>query len=125
MLSRALDESNDIFTRQGSSAMVRDGAEVVQHVRSRLLFYLEECVWDTGAGVPYFQRIFVKPANLPAAEAILKREIILTPGVKALVDFALSYNRDTRKLRVTWEAETIYDTIVGTTLNLSTGVLTP
>lgn len=117
MKSRALNSDNDIFKERGAIAMVQDGAEVVQHVRSRLLFYYEECVWDTQAGVPYFQRIFQKPADLPGAEAILKAEILQTPGVAELLDFGLEFNRETRFLRVTWQARSAYGTVVGATLN--------
>lgn len=123
MKSRALDANNDIFARDGAIALVQDGAEVVQHVRSRLQFYLGECAWDTAAGVPYFQRIFVKPANLAEAEAILKAEIIKTPGVKTLLDFGLKFDTATRFLTVTWEAETTYGSVVGATLNNITKVL--
>lgn len=118
MKSRALNAANDIFARNGAIATVQDGAEVVQHVRSRLLFYLEECAWDQTAGVPYFQRIFKKPANLAEAEALLKTEIIQTPGVSELIDFALQYNANTRRLTVTWQAETTYGSVVGSTINL-------
>lgn len=117
MKSRALNADNDIFKERGAIALVSDGAEVVQHVRSRLLFYYQECVWDTEAGVPYFQRIFQKPADLSGAEAILKAEIIQTPGVAELLDFGLEFNRQTRFLRVTWQARTTYGSVVGATLN--------
>ena len=43
MKSRALNANNDIYLSRRSIATVKDGAEVVQHVRSRLLFYLGEC----------------------------------------------------------------------------------
>lgn len=119
MLSRALDANNDIFPRQGAIALVSDGAEVVQHVRSRLLFYMEECAWDQTAGVPYFQRIFVKPADLAQTESLLKTEIIKTPGVATLIDFAMKFDSGTRKLTVTWKAETTYGTVVGATININ------
>lgn len=122
MKSRALDENNDIFIRRRSIAFVEDGAEVVQHVRSRLLFYFAECAWDTSAGVPYFQRVFVKPMNLPDTEAILKATIIETFGVLRLLDFTMTFNSTTRRLAVAYEAETTYGVVIGATLNTFRGV---
>ncbi|MCY1456088.1 hypothetical protein D9M71_732850 [compost metagenome] len=122
MISRALDAKNDIFLNRNRIAVVSDGAEVVQHVRSRLLFYLGECTWDTTAGVPYFQRIFVKPLNLPQVEAILKAVIIQSPNVAKLLDFSMAYTSSTRQLVVAFEAETTYGVVFGATVNTIKGV---
>ena len=123
MLGRALDENNDIFVSRRRIAVVSDGAEVVQHVRSRMLFYLGECAWSVATGVPYFQRIFVKPMNLPQTEAILKSVILKSPAVSKLLDFSMSFNSVDRKLAVVWQAETIYGVVVGATLNTIKGVV--
>ena len=122
MLGRALDENNDIFMQRGRIAVVKDGAELVQHVRSRLLFYLGECSWATNEGVPYFQRIFVKPMNLPETESILKSEILNTTGVRRLLDFQMTYSSRTRRLGVVYQAESTYGVITGATLNTNAGV---
>lgn len=121
MLSRALDSNNDIFVTRGRIAVVQDGAEVVQHVRSRLLFYLGECSWATDKGVPYFQQIFVKPMNLPQVESILKAVIIKSPGVLKLLDFSTAYSSTTRKLAIAWQAETTYGVVSDASLNTIQG----
>lgn len=123
MIGRALDESNDIFMSRRRIAVVSDGAEVVQHVRSRLLFYLGECAWSVDTGVPYFQRVFVKPMNLPETEAILKSVILKSPNVAKLLDFSMSFNSANRMLAVAWQAETTYGVLVGATLNTVKGVV--
>ncbi len=118
MICYALDAGNNMFLdNQGNISMVSKGAEVVQLVRSRLLFYLGECSWDTNAGVPYFQRILGKPAQLDETEAILKTEILQTTGVSVLLDFALEFDSSKRLVTITFEAETIYGEIVGATIN--------
>lgn len=122
MIGRALDSNNDIFLNRRSIAQVSDGAQVVQNVRSRLLFYLGECAWDTTRGVAYFTRIFVKPMNLAETEAILKTTIIQTAGVSRLIDFRMSFNSTTRQLAVVWEAESVYGIISGAALNQFKGV---
>lgn len=112
MIGRALDSNNDLILREGSFALVEDGAEAVQHVRTRLLFYLEEWFLDNGAGTPYFQEILVKPANLINTESILKTKILNTPGVARLLTFGLEYEGGSvRRATVTFSAETEFGTI--------------
>lgn len=112
MIGRALNENNDLFLQNGSIALVEDGAEVVQHTRTRLLFYQEEWFLDLMAGVPYFQEVFIKPVNLANVESILKTQIILTPGVDNLVEFSMVYiGESKRQLTVNFSAETIYGEI--------------
>lgn len=111
MIGKALDENNDIFLRNGAIAMTTDGAEVMQHVRSRLLFYRGEWFLDITAGVPYFQEVFVKPANIARVESLIKEEILNTPGVLRLIDFSLDFDATTRLLNATVSAETTYGVI--------------
>lgn len=112
MIGRALDSNNDLIVSQGRLKIVEDGAEAVQHVRSRLLFYLEEWFLDLDAGTPYFQQIFVKPANLANIESIIKTRILNTPEILKLIDFSMDYEGgSSRKLSISFSAETTYGII--------------
>lgn len=112
MNSYALDSNNELLLDGTRIARVVDGAQVVQAVRSRLLFYLGEWLLDTTAGVPYTQQIFVKPANLPRVESLLKTEILQTDGVAELISFSLVFDRTTRQVSVQFRARTTFDTII-------------
>ena len=112
MIGRALDSNNDLIVESGQLKLVSDGAETVQHVRTRLLFYLEEWFLDLEAGTPYFQQIFTKPANLANIESIFKSRILGTPEVERLLEFSMDYEgNSTRKLTVSFSAETTYGII--------------
>ena len=112
MIGKALDSNNDIIVSDGKFKTVEDGAEVVQHVRTRLQFYMEEWFLDIKAGTPYFQQIFTKPANLANIESILKTRILGTPGVEKLINFSLDYEgASVRRLSVSFSAETTYGSI--------------
>lgn len=112
MIGRALNKNNDLVIEDGEFKLVRDGAEVVQHVRTRLQFYANEWFLDLTAGTPYFEQIFIKPVDLANVESILKTRILQTPGVLRLIDFAMSYiGESQRKLTVTFSAETEYGII--------------
>ena len=112
MKSRGLDKNNDLVIRKGSFFVVDEGAEVAQHVRTRLLFYLSEWFLNTNAGTPYFEEIFNKPANLATIESILKSRILNTPGVSLLIEFNMEYEGpETRQLNISFTAQTVYGII--------------
>lgn len=112
MIGRALDSNNNLLVKGASLQTVEDGAEVVQHVRTRLQFYLEEYFLDLFAGVPWLQQVFTKPVNLANVESILKTIILTTPGVLKLTEFALSFEGGSKRLlTVTFSAETIFGVI--------------
>ena len=114
MIGRALDSNNDLIIESGQLKLVENGAETVQHVRTRILFYLEEWFLDLTAGTPYYQQIFTKPANLANIESILKSRILNTPGVSILTEFSMEYEGNSkRKLTVSFSAETIYGSLDG------------
>jgi hypothetical protein len=112
MIGRALNSSNDLIIENGSLKLVSEGAETVQHVRTRLLFYMEEWFLDLESGVPYFQEVFTKPANLANIESIFKAKILNTPEVESLLEFSMDYQGESsRLLTVSFSAETTYGTI--------------
>lgn len=113
MIGRALDSNNDlVIAPKGNLQLVSEGAEVVQHVRTRLQFYLEEWFLDLNAGTPYFQQIFTKPANLANIESIFKSRILNTPEVLTLTEFSMDYEGGSvRRLTVSFSAETTYGVI--------------
>tara|TARA_R110000744_G_scaffold48819_2_gene106341 strand:+ start:1091 stop:1456 length:366 start_codon:yes stop_codon:yes gene_type:complete len=112
MIERALDSNNDILIRNGSFATVEDGAQVNQHVRSRLQFYLGEWFLNTNTGTPWIQEIFVKPIDPRLVESVIRSKINNTPDLKMITEFSMSLpDRNTRQLRVNFSAETEFGTI--------------
>jgi len=116
-ISRALNSNNDIFVLNGRFAVVSEGAETVQHLRTRLRFFLGEWFLDITEGVPYFQQILKKPFDIAKVETLLKSEILNTPNIKNLTRFESSFNGDTRKLTINFDAETTFGLIEGVTIN--------
>lgn len=111
-VSRALNSNNDIFVLGSRIAIVREGEQVVQHVRTRLLFYLEEWFLDLSAGTPWYQEVFVKPANLNNIESVIKARIATTPELSVITSFSMEVESpNTRQLLVSFSAETEYGNI--------------
>ena len=112
MIGRALDSNNDLIVEGGRLKIVKDGEEVVQHVRTRLLFYFNEWFLDRLTGVPYFEEIFTKPVNLSNIESVLKARILSTPEFKTLTEFTMEYTgADSRELLVSCSGTTVYGVI--------------
>ena len=115
----ALDSNNDIFAENGAIKRVLSGAQVVQNVRTRLLTYRGECFLDTTRGVPYFEEVFIKPANIPNVESILKQAILETTGIATLDSFQLLFEQATRALKIVFSATTEDGDAINATVNLN------
>ena len=112
MIERALDSNNDLLIRNGSFATVSDGAQVAQHVRTRLLFYLGEWFANLNSGTPWLQEVFVKPFNPSLVENIIKSRIANTPELKSITEFTMELpDPAVRQLKVSFSAETEYGVI--------------
>lgn len=112
MIGRALDSNNDIIITGTSFQLVEGASEVLQHVRTRLLFYYGEWFLDTEAGIPYLNEVFTKPTDLAKIESIFKASILSTEGIESLTEFSMEYEGGSqRKLVVSFSAETIYGQI--------------
>lgn len=118
MIGYALDSNNDLIIRDGTFLLVEGAAQTVQAVRSNLLAYKGEWFLDTEDGVPYFEKIFTRPADLANIESIIKATILNTEGVSGIVEFQTSYDRESRGLTISVSITDIYDD----TLNLEVTV---
>lgn len=121
MIGLALNSENDIYAEDGKLRRVSTGPQVVQNVRSRLLMYFSEWFLDTTAGIPYFEEIFVKPANIANTESILKQTILQTPGFDELTDFAMDFDSSSRKFLVSFSGTTVDGDAINSTVNVQPG----
>lgn len=111
MITRALNDCNDIFLNGNRISVNQDAEQVAQKVKTKLLFYQGEWFLDITVGVPYFQQVFVKPALIGTIESLIKSQIINTEGVSRLTSFSSNFDRSTRKMSVSFSALTIYGEI--------------
>jgi hypothetical protein len=98
--------SKDLSVVDGDLQLVSELSEINQHVTTRLRFFYGEWVFDTSIGVPYYETILVPNPNLAQIEAVLKKTISDTNGVKDILDFSLSFDKDRRTLGVSFTAST-------------------
>lgn len=99
---------------RGNLKLARDAEAVGQHVKQRLKMFSEEWFLDTTAGLPWLPKpgrfaIFDRPYDAGTSEALIKAEILDTPGIRELTGFEARVVAGKRELAIEASAETIYD----------------
>lgn len=103
---------NDIgLDETGNLAMVRDAEAIGQHIRQRLKFWKNEWFLDKSAGVDWLRYLLgQQPTMAPVAEAVIKREILQTPGVTDILSIDVDYDQGSRGFLVRrCVVQTIFD----------------
>ena len=98
--------TGDLDMSLGTPQLVTGREAIAQKIRIRLRFFRGEWFLDTRLGVPYFESILKKNPNKNVVASLFQQVVLKTPGVTALKSFALSINKQTRVLSVTFEAAT-------------------
>lgn len=73
---------------------------IMQEIRLRLGFYLGTWFLDQRLGIPWIEQIFTTAPDLPHVDALLRRAIGTTPGVREVLNFRSSFDRATRRYYV-------------------------
>lgn len=102
----ALTASGDLDLSTGSVRLVEGIAAVAQRIRIRLRRFRGEWFLDVNAGVPYFQDILSRKYKQALVEGILRSEILSTPGVLSILEFALDFDGRTRTLSLNFRVLT-------------------
>lgn len=92
--------THDLHLDGDHLAMVFDAEAVGQLCKQRLKAYEAEWFLDQSVGVPWFQRVFVRPVNEVVTESIIKRTILRTLGVTDLLAFEMSIDWTQRGVHV-------------------------
>ena len=83
--------------------ILRGAPACIQKLRQRLRFWKGEYFLDTRLGVPWRERILRKNPDLNLVNAILRRVIYETPGVRSVDSFQSTLGKD-RALSVNFGA---------------------
>lgn len=123
MLGMKLDPlSHDITIEDGQWARNKDAYNTAQNVKTRLLLFRGELIYNLNAGVPYYEDILGYSPSLPQIETILLSTIRETEGVNDVGKFEITLNKSTRLLSVSFIANTIYGDITEEEMQLVSGV---
>lgn len=89
---------------------------VAQKIDELFQFFLGEWFIDIRQGFPYFKHVIKQSpsADLPLLETLYLRAIRAVPGVQAVESFALTFNRTTRALQITFRLKLTDGSVIGT-----------
>ncbi len=89
-----------------AAAAPNPGQESLQLIRNILSMGQGEEDLDVSLGMPYLQQILGKGVQIETVEAIVEEQILAVPGVQDLFNLVVTLNAATRKLAVTFTAQT-------------------
>lgn len=109
MISMSLGDKDrwDIgIDSEGNLVFVTDLDEIVQHLRSRIIFIKKEWRYNKNVGFPWWEFVFIDQPNLSTIQSILKKTILKTEGVVKILEFEMTLKNN--MLHVFFRVNTIY-----------------
>jgi hypothetical protein len=107
-----LGSSGDIDLTKG----LRFTPDLVTYTAQRLFdnlsFFLNEWFLDLREGIPYFEKIIGQKPDLPLIDTLYRRAILATPGVGAITNLQLDFDRTARALAIHFEATLVDGTTI-------------
>jgi len=105
--------TNDLVIQNGDLVLVGATSDVddirqsiAQDIKTNLLFFLGEWFFDTTAGVPWLDDVFVKDPNPVLVDDTVKNVILNVPGVLGLETFSMSYIPSSRTFTIDFDVRT-------------------
>jgi hypothetical protein len=119
MIDIALNPAGDIAITNLGFQTVSGVDQIAQNLAIRLRFMLGEYYLNTLVGIPYYQEIFVKPANQIRVDSIFKNEILDTVGVLELTKYSAEVNSSSREYTINFSVRTITGETIDQELELT------
>lgn len=112
MLDLALNVKTHDIALNGDVMFIDDVERVAQQIKIQLLTFLGEWFLDVTHGVPYLEYVLVKNPNFTLIRELFREQILKVDGVSNLVSIDIDFESATRKMLLSYEAETEYGMIV-------------
>ena len=77
-----------------------------QEIKTRILFPRSDSFADRNEGLPWWEEILVKGADLGRVRAIIRAAIASVPAIVDVTSVEVSLDKRTREATITWEART-------------------
>lgn len=107
MIFRALDENGDWTFGSGKNNYLSDNAAIGANIKTRLLSWLNDCFFDTNAGIDWLNRLGGRN-QLALLELDLRRMIMQSYGVVSLDAFDIVQNGNS--VSASYTVTTIFST---------------
>ena len=114
MIIRALDTNGDITFGLGAQNYLTGQQAIALNIKTRILSFLNNCVWDMQAGIDWFT--FLKQsANAAQVQLAVKAVILQSYGVISVNN--VSVNTSGRNISLSYNINTIYTSNFSATLS--------
>lgn len=107
MIIRALTPQGDWTFGNGTSNYLTDIPAIGENIKTRILSWLGNCFFDTGAGIDWLNRLSLLNQK-ELLEVDLRRIIFQSYGVTGIESFSLTSSPITRKFIATYTVSTIF-----------------
>lgn len=114
VIIRALDQNGDITFGSGQQNYLTGQAAIAQNIKTRILCFLNNCVWDMQAGIDWFSYL-KQSANAAQVELAVKAQILQSYGVTSVNQ--VSVNVKARNITLSYNINTIFTTNFAATIN--------
>lgn len=101
-------KTHDLIFKDNSFLLIDNAERVAQQIKIALLEWREEWFLDSRDGIPYLEYILIKNPNKNHIRSILTTAITNVEGVIGVSDMILDLDVKTRKLTVSYTANTDY-----------------
>lgn len=105
MIFRNLDSNGDFTFGRGVANYINQNAAIGLNIKTRILSWVGDCFFDTGAGIDWANRLGSKNQRA-LLELDLKRIILQSSGVTGIVSF--DTNLTGRSFTANYTVNTIY-----------------
>jgi len=107
MRYRKLSPTGDYTFGTGADFYIDSPATVAQAILTRLRLWRGEWFVNLDDGVPYYSDVLGKYTQAQR-DAVIRRVVTLTPGVKSIVRYSSTYDSAARTFTVSMVVDTIY-----------------
>ena len=105
MIIRNLDRDGDILFGQGKQNYLVNNEAIALNIKTRLLSFLNNCVWDMTSGIDWFT-FLRKPGNQTQITLAVRATILKSFGVVKINNLSVNFNG--RKLSLSYNIDTIF-----------------
>ena len=112
MSIRAIDGSGDWLFGSGLNNYATGNVEIAETIQVTCLSFLNDCFFDTAAGIDWFNFLNGSKSQL-AIQLAISAAILSVSGVTGIQGVYVNLNDASRALTIQYSATTVYSTITG------------
>ena len=107
-----LDENHDLYFDGRDLGLVKEGSQVAQKAKIKLLFVLSEWIYDITLGVDWWNEMFNTDVPIARKKQTLVDVLASTTGINKILEMKFAVDGENNGALIEFTANTIYSTEV-------------